>query len=383
MLIRIITARQSKYSELEKKYGRSSEIIFSRSDSPEPNLSDSGDGICLESGAERRADIVIADPEFLRENSFSAASIRNRASAEHFRFIIGDPERMKSLERELAAAGVMHMDNDEEEADSCEDEAAALIKRRLTAGITGLADGSGAGFVTMILAEELASELFEAGGLVSVYAPGDRYFYRALQLDRRFPDGSFRDISKLIRKVEKRSAEETVSGAEDDEERIAVNEDEGICSAAACEDSVGTDPDMRASFVNRLDGVFVLRKYTCSEFREEYRSAAQNMDVLIAVLDPLPSKMKDAEEMLALVKACGVPVIYVVNRMTRGTESSRVLSFLETYDAVFLPCADYGTLCRCENIGVNPYRDENIRRQLMDPLCGIVDRIREAGGAQR
>ncbi|MDD7408998.1 MAG: hypothetical protein SOV71_01745 [Anaerovoracaceae bacterium] len=360
MVIKILTTRPEKYDRLKKKYGGSALFSFDRS-------ADTAFG----SVDDEKPDIVIVDPAFLSGSSFAAAAIRKKAYADRIRLIVGGPDHMRSLERELAVAGVAPAEETSGKGSSFEEVTRPVPAPRIKIGIAGLNDDRGAGFLAMVLAEELASEILETGGLVSVYAPGCGYFYRALCLDRRFPDGSFQDINEMI----KAGAAQGMGAG-----RLAVNEDEGICWAVSrgqCADREhAVRPDAKAEFIDSLEGDFVLRVYTRREIYEEKEFLRGNLDALIAVFDPLPSKADGAEQVLEMIQECGVPAVFAVNKMNRGVESSAVLRFLGTYDAVFLPFIDPGYIYRCEYTGENPYRYENVRRQLMEPLCGLADRIR-------
>ncbi|MGI6205586.1 MAG: hypothetical protein ACOYJI_02990 [Anaerovoracaceae bacterium] len=433
MLIRIMTSRASQYRKLIDKYSGSADFVC---DGSADSVFDSG-----ESG---KPDIIIVDPACL-SSSFTAAAIRKRAASEKTDVIVGDPGRPRSLERELAAAGLTAVESENTSGDIVPAEAETAGISRCRIGIAGLTDDSGAELITMMLAEELASELLGTGGLVTVYSPGDPYFYRALSLGSRFPDGGFKDVTAMYREMDEeirigetqsdphaaaageREADENIAHEEqedfpggvysgfqgrgpfdepkefpgpeefcrpeelrrseefsgsrpaaDGSELLTINEDEGICWAVS-DGSPAADcavSEARASFADRLEGVFVLRKYTCRELAEEQSFIHKYLDAVIAVADPLPSKMARSAESLRIIKECGVPVIYAVNRMNSGVDGSEILRFLGTYDAVFLPPADPELVYRYEYLGVNPYRNEKIRRQLMEPLCGLSDRIR-------
>ena len=371
MIVRILTDRSKKYAVLEELYGPAAEFRYS---SVDEMMTDPDQG---------REDIVVADPE-LDDLDGVAGSLLKKRLITGKTFIICGPERIRGLVRELKAAGLETRDTDNAEEPLMMAEGTEPVNDiyrreglkktqipvlRLCIGLVELSDGAGAGFLTLLLAEELASESFQDGKLVTVFAPDDPYYSRALSLEKRFGPEDFQDI------IIQTGREDLVST----EIRAAVNIDEGISWAVGS----GSGPNRQSidlktklEALERTEGNYILCPFHFPEIGNRLPLLKESLDALIVVTDPRPSSVLSGMDRLEQLRDSGIPLIYVVSHTNAAVKRNDIFDSLETEDAVFIPDVDPAAVIEAEYSGQNPYRIDGIRKLTMAPVCGIIDRLK-------
>lgn len=367
MLIKILTERPEKYAFVGLLSKDSVEFCSSSAEL-----------------VDEEADILIADPDLMEKDSTAAAYIRRRNSSGKIS-IISTPERKKSLFRELKAAGLVNSEEKNYEKNHTAErdfelyqgvDSAGMIRRpsfRRRIGVIGLSELASAGFVTMLLAEELASESVEDGSLVTVFSPENDYFYQALKLGRSFEGRVFRDISEVME-------DHSEYGSDRYEDRL-INLSDGISWATGSSQKMKMYPaDGWLSMLDWIEGNHVICVCSPEQFRRELRHADQYLDVLLVIADPLPSSMEKEAACLEMIRSSELPIVYAVSHMNDYVKKEIIQECLGTDEMIYLPSVDPAAVCEAEYSGQNPYRIDRIRRLTMPAVCGIIEKLDQITG---
>ena len=376
MIVRILTDRPEDYAFLEGLYDKAVQFRYTSAGEPltDPDRSS--------------GDIVVADPKMDGLEQLAGSVMKKRMLAGK-PFIICGPERVKGLVRELKAAGLEPGGSresvcPEEELQGREEEEDPYRRKeyrprtekpfRLRIGLIGLNDGAGAGILTMLLAEELASQSFENGRLVTVYAPGEPYFYRALSLGKDLPGERFREIGEMAQPDESTGSDQ----------RETLNVVEGISWVVASgshQDDPAWDREKSLEMMEQIEGNYLLLPFRQFPSDMDSELLKASLDVLLVITDPRPSALLSGLESLEEIRKTGIPPVFVISHMNEAVKTEQVLNFLETDDAVLFPELSAADLCTAEYKGENPNRIDAVRKQTMTPVCDIIDQLmRLCGG---
>ncbi len=224
---------------------------------------------------------------------------------------------------------------------------------------------AGASFITMVLAEELASEYVDDGSIV-IFSTGSAYFYDSLGFESKFSESGFIDA-------------ELFASGKAAADSPYVNLSEGISWIVSSPTSVRKPlaQSDRSKTLYRIKGNVILWDIGYELFSSDPEAAVKDIDALIFVIDPLPSSMLTYYDIFKKVKSLNIPVIYVLNRMNSGIDRSEAESFLkikrpEVIDAV--PAESiYASEYACEN----PYRNKNVRMIISDSINSISERLKK------
>lgn len=366
MIVRVLTNRPEKYAYLEKYYRGTAEIQYTAAD----DLVSVGNAV--------DDDIIIADPELMGGNYF-AGTMMKRRNVQRKPFIISEPGRVKGLTRELKAAGLeaggvsitgeAGSGNMEPDSQDAQIRQSGRPSFRHVVGIVELNAGADAGFLTMLLAEELASESLRDGSLVTVFAPDCDYFYYALSLGKKYEPNGFRALDEVGENPEKDSAG-----------RMEINVSEGISWAVGSgriREKIENCSEAWTRCLERLEGNYLLCFLKIPETDRERELFRAVVDALIVVADSLPSSMLAGRKNLEAVRGLGIPLIYVVNHTTDSVKKDLILDYMDTDHVVFVPAVNPASVCEAEYLEENPYRIDQIRKQTMTPVCSIIEQIRK------
>lgn len=367
MIVRILTDRPEQFAYLEDLYGNRTEIQYTAAED------------LVNAGQLVDEDIVIADPQLMGDNYY-AGTLMKRRNALGKPFIISEPGRVKGLTKELKAAGLEtervlnsgKSDNRDAELISTETNLWQTGRPpfRYIVGIMELNKKADAGFLTLLIAEELASESFRDGSLVTVIAPGCNYFYYALSLGKKFGTDGFKTFDELL--------EDYYS--EGSEEKIKFNVSEGISwtvDAGNIQEKESKNSIDWTRVIDRIEGNYLLCFFGDSGSVRETEQIRKMVDALIVVADPLPSSMLSGGKRLEEIRKAEVPLIYVVNNVTETVKKDLILDYLDTSDVIFVPAVDPAAVCESEYLEENPYRMDQIRKKTMTPVCQIIEQIRK------
>lgn len=236
-------------------------------------------------------------------------------------------------------------------------EAAAAVQGVRKVAVAGLGRGCGVSFVAGLL----AGVAVERGWASVAFAElGTPCFYEALGMEKRFFHRNFQPFYRFLKEGEN-------PGAID-------NEEGGIRWLLRCPPALeGTRDFQPLSLTDRLRLIHnargSLRLLDCSGLEDEALwELLPELDRLIVVADPLPSRLLPRAGMLDRLSAEPDKCLLVVNKMNKGVQArelKRFLGGLRRVELPYLPPEDrYRAEYRCQL----PYDLPQLRRQVEAPL---------------
>lgn len=393
---------------------------------------------------ERKADVILVDPELTIRDSYTSVQMK-RWMAEGNPLLICAPERRKSLVRELKSVGIetgapipeetagpdLYQNQEERKPE----EPARPVYRHVF-GIVELTREADAGLITMMMAEELASEMQEDHGLVTVFAPQQSCFYYSLGLESKLGEAGFQRLDEYLQYLmEKEGIDDSgevpnflegiswltatghvPKGKEHEEcaepqeagknaahpehgDPFGCSENRGaaVCAEDAEHSGSKESPDnagnsehcaqpessvreqSRTEVIRKLQGNVLLCCYSAEEFEKDVREAADCLEAVLVVADARPSSLMEGSEHLNLIRESGLPVVFAVSRMNRSVRQPLVSQILQTEEIIWVPEIDSAVRYEAEYQEENPYRFEEIRKVMMLPVSQMIDRLKAAG----
>ncbi|MGI6727389.1 MAG: hypothetical protein ACOX4P_02355 [Anaerovoracaceae bacterium] len=230
---------------------------------------------------------------------------------------------------------------------------------RIKIGIIGLGVGAGTGFITTCLAGELAEQ---GNYYPAVIELGSGGLYDSLGMDKHF---SGRKFFPFHRKVVQ---DKSIWGRS--------NQLNGInwLLVPTEEDLISLDLYQKLRLVNNAQGDFILCRLN-GLLGEELWRLLWEMDRVLVVIDPLPSKMIESYELLCALKVSELPIIYIVNKFNPGVNRKELLNYLKLKKLMFFPMIDqreiYGAEYMCKAI----YDMPDAKKQLKKPVEDLIKEI--------
>lgn len=196
---------------------------------------------------------------------------------------------------------------------------------KINIAVTGLGRSVG----TTLVSSSLAFFFGEKGYTVSFTECGEprhanSLLYDSVSMDRRFANREFTDVYSCI------DREETVKKQGNIEEGISWS----LITPKDCEDGISLDSKKRGRLIQSARGqICVFDVEACGD----WDSFLLDMDLIIAVVDPLPSKMIRGAGRFRRLKKMeinGGNLIWLVNRANAGINRKEVKKYLRS-DSVF------------------------------------------------
>lgn len=193
---------------------------------------------------------------------------------------------------------------------------------KLKVGVMGISQSAGTSFITGCLARYLANTKKHDPAVVEL-ARGS--LFDSYGMDKRFAGRSyFRFCSAL---EENRSI------------RGIRNMDEGInwILRSPHETEIELSYEQKLQLISHAKGDIILCDLS-GEKSQDFQ-LLRSMDQIIAVIDPMPSKMLAGYGLLCDLRtfeADGGNIIYVINKFNKGVNRRQMLDFLKLRDPVFL-----------------------------------------------
>lgn len=317
--------------------------------------------------------LILADPHMLEKAGASVLFADRRGGWSDV--IIGSPENISSIKKEIKEMDRLKESRTQYTAGNVRAELSPIRqsvekkhvqpekKRRVVIGTAGLSPGAGASFLTMMLAEVLASEAAADNGSVTVLSVDDTYIYDALGLDKKFAEGSFSDIYPM------RNGEHV----------FRPNVDEGISWAVAAgySDSLKLLPAEKACIARIIPGSYILWDMESDDLELTLRQAKGAVDMLLLVIDPLPSALVNNMDRLKYIKNIGIPLVAVFNKWNDGVDERAVMDYVGIDERVIMPSIDAALVYRAEYECENPYRNAVVRRCVSDSMKELIRLITE------
>jgi hypothetical protein len=240
-----------------------------------------------------------------------------------------------------------------------------LAYDRMKVGILGLTKGAGAGFVAACLARAYASERRLRPAVLEL---GQGGLYDSLGLARHFAgDGfvSFHDEAARDKKLRGRgNIRFDVNWVLDTGGRLAE-----------------LDAYKRLRLLANCRGDVILVSLS-GLAGAELEKLLPEMDVVLLVVDPLPSQLIAGHELLCRLRAHDWPVVYLINKMNPGVNVREVYRYLNIAPALHLPlvpleqiyAAEYACRVVCDL--------EPARGLLRKPLNAVITMIEKTAGIE-
>lgn len=241
--------------------------------------------------------------------------------------------------------------------------------RRFRIGVVGLNEGNGA----TLFATSLACIIEEKKECSVAYLeftegmPGKPLLFDSLAMDRRFASRKFHDVYSLVR----------------DKKRTAgiKNKDENINWLIMSPESAAKGLYMTGKEKMKVLAGITEDVTVCDiDDKEDLDEVLQEMDIIAAVIDPMPSKLIAARGLIRKIKAVQaerksekMPVCWILNRCSRGVGKRKLNEYLKVRETIKIPeikgewfyTAEYN--CRI------PFRQREIGEKIEKPIKEFIN----------
>lgn len=186
--------------------------------------------------------------------------------------------------------------------------------------VAGLGEGVGTTFIASNIAYYL-SENHKSSAFVEIGDPRSKkaLLYDSVAMEQRFKNRNFVDFYKAIRDGEK------IRGRCNIEEGINW----AIITPEDCEEKICLKEEEKWKLINNVSGEYVI-----VDIGSEVLSMEElfEFDIIVAVLEPMPSKMLGAAKSFQQIKKMelrNLPIIWVVNKYNEGVIKKEVVNYLK------------------------------------------------------
>lgn len=226
---------------------------------------------------------------------------------------------------------------------------------RIKAGIAGISSGAGATFITMNLAKAITGY----GIMPAVLECGNADIFDKLHIKSRV-----RNFFSFYA-----AADEGCSI------KHKWNKSEGINWVVKVPEQMHDQLENSLKILNALDDSVVLCDLSGIHDEEKFIAIAEGMDVLIAVIDPLPGKMMKGYKLLKRINSMDACIVNVVNKYNAGINRKEMLDFLELKELIYFPFVVPEDVYIAEYNCSIPYSISMIRQQIEEPAEEIIKKI--------
>ncbi len=255
------------------------------------------------------------------------------------------------------------------------EEAQIFRKERMKIGVAGVCGGVGTSFVACLLAKALSEQknrkvAFVEAGAVAGPAGGSTSstcLYHSLGMDRRFDGRVFTDYFRTI------ATGEPVGDRCNMEERI--NWALAVPGAPGAWEHRELKAEDYCYLVNNIGGNTVI----CDLGNLYYQpDLYREMDILIWVLDPLPSRLIAGMERLSLARrlqAEGRRSAFVINRWNDGVNRREFSAFFKEKNRFYLPLISQELIYKGEYNCTIPWGQKEIKAEMkpnMEKIWGFL-----------
>lgn len=224
--------------------------------------------------------------------------------------------------------------------------------------IVSVGGHTGASFVTGLLAAFLSTRAaFEEE--VSIIELGSSYFYEAYGIEKRFIQREFiRFYDILFHKGR-------IKGLRNSEDNInwVLR-----CPLTQFEEDANTSDTFR--LIHNVAGTLLF--FDCSAVPEKRLwDILPEMDAILAVIDPLPSKLIPQGPFIQRLRFTLPQTVFVANKMNKGVHRGELNRFLDGIDFYPLPLVDAPCVYKAEYNCILPYGIPDIRKEVEKPLKAL------------
>ncbi|MEL7656820.1 MAG: hypothetical protein AAGU75_13030 [Bacillota bacterium] len=232
---------------------------------------------------------------------------------------------------------------------------------KLKIGIIGISGNAGASFVTGCFARYLANTRKHTPAVVEL---GRGSLFDSYGMDKRFAGREYFHFYKAV------ESNKSIRGMK--------NMDEGInwILQSPEEEKIKLTFEQKLRLESHAKGDVIL--CDLSGDKDQTYQLLQSMDQVIAIIDPMPSKMFEGYEFLRLLKAAEADrgdIIYVINKINRGVNKRQMLDFLKIREPVYIPLVSTESIYTAEYNCRIPYTMSEVKSFLRDPFTEIASRL--------
>lgn len=249
------------------------------------------------------------------------------------------------------------------------DEEYCIVNNRFKIGVTGMESAVGKSFIATALAKELSKDKEKHIAYVEISSINKLTFlYDSLGMDKRFAGRTFYDFYTEI--ADGRS----IAGL--------INLDERINWALCVPPNNKKIKDKKLETIEfcRLINNVTADSIICDIGQcDGFEQILKEMNVIVFVIDPLPSKLIAAYDQLCHMKKCqleGQTTIWVVNKYNDGINKRELYDFMKIKHFIKVPVVPQEQIYLAEYNCKLPYSVKLIAEALTEPVRQIIQLLK-------
>lgn len=241
------------------------------------------------------------------------------------------------------------------------------VQEKLKIGIVGISDYAGTSFLAGCLARYLANTGKHKPAVIEF---GKGTLFDSYGMDKRFAGRSYVQFYNSV------SQNKSIRGLQ--------NMDEGInwMLRSPDEQNIKLTFEQKLRLINHSRGDAILCDFSGNQdYDSQLSQLLLSMDQIIAVIDPMPSKMLAGHHLLCSIKdmeqnirGAGT-VIYIINKFNEGVNRRQMLSYLRIRKPVILPLVRADLIYTAEYNCKIPYSLSEAKSMLQKPLSEIASML--------
>ena len=231
-------------------------------------------------------------------------------------------------------------------------------------GVIGMGNGAGATFIATALAKHLSLDKDKQVAFVDVnFGNNQRMTFDALGMDKRFVEREFHDFFQLADTGAK------IKGVYNIDEKInwALQVPLYLRKTNCLEGKLNEYGEVSLlRVINSISGNMII-----CDFDVQYQDKNSNsmveilkdMDVIVLVVDPLPSRMIGGYKVMGIIKMLkmkGKNIITVINKNNTGVIKKELYAFTKLKNPIIIPYVNQELIYAAEYNCKIPYSKKNI-----------------------
>lgn len=240
-----------------------------------------------------------------------------------------------------------------------------IRNKKFKIGVIGMSASVGTSFIASSIAKELSNEKEKNIAYVEVnYSDEKTFLYDSLGMDKRFAGKNYYDFYEDI------AEGKNIVGL--------INLDERINWALYLPESKKKTniKELEAielcRLINNIAGDYIVCDINKGKKFEEI---LKEMDVIVFVIDPLPSKLIKGYELFCYIKKCqlvGQKIIWVVNKYNEGINKREFYDFMRMKHFIKIPIIPQEDIYLSEYNCKIPYSLKAINTSIKDNILQIL-----------
>ncbi|MGI6257342.1 MAG: hypothetical protein ACOYJU_04675 [Anaerovoracaceae bacterium] len=235
------------------------------------------------------------------------------------------------------------------------------IMEKTKIGVVSLGHGAGGTLFALALSQELGQRNKAAAYLeLSGSGEGKPMVYQMLGMEKRFSRRGFMPVFSQIQNNRR------INGRENIEAGINW----AILHPHESMRELNLSPIQRIKLINNFSGDYIVCDLGCQYLQE----IASEMDMIFAIVDPLPSKLIANREMYQKLVGSRQKIIWVLNKDNRGIHRRHFYDYMKIKGHETIPLMQGDILYKAEYNCRLPYEQKEIRETIKPVMEKIVNR---------